>query len=146
MGCLIVLDAQQTLDSSMVHGIPDPVRFDSTVGAMIAGVLECRKDRVLIRVYGEMVDVLWKAGKSDAAIRLEMLWNKLAQRHGFALLCGYSMGHFYKETKGFEAICREHTQRRAPLAEPAVARRPRVNWLATAAAFAGLDAVESFAL
>ncbi len=72
-------------------------------------MLEGSEDRVQIRAYGEMVDVLWKQGKADAAIRLEMLWNMLAQRYGFALLCGYSMGNFHKDTKGFEAICREHT-------------------------------------
>ncbi|MEO5740752.1 MAG: hypothetical protein ABIS29_09180 [Vicinamibacterales bacterium] len=99
-GSLIVLDAQRTLG---------------------------REDRILIRAYGEMVDVLWKNGKSDAAIRLEMLWNKLAQCYGFALLCGYSMGNFYKETKGFEAVCRAHTHVVAPLAEPAAAQKRRTN-------------------
>jgi KaiC/GvpD/RAD55 family RecA-like ATPase len=127
MGLLIVLDAQQTLDLFMVHGSPDQERFEASVGKLIAEVLEGREDRILIRAYGEMVDVLWKEGKPEAAIRLEMLWNKLAQRHGFALLCGYSMGNFYKETKGFEAICREHTHVVAPLAEPTVARTRRVN-------------------
>jgi KaiC/GvpD/RAD55 family RecA-like ATPase len=127
MGLLIVLDAQQTLDLFMVHGSPDQERFDSSVGKLIAEVLEGREDRILIRAYGEMVDVLWKDGKAEAAIRLEMLWNKLAQRHGFALLCGYSMGNFYKETKGFEAICREHTHVVAPLAEPTLARKHRVS-------------------
>lgn len=127
MGVLIVLDAQQTLDLFMVQGSPDQERFEASVGKLIAEVLDGREDRILIRAYGEMVDVLWKEGKPEAAIRLEMLWNKLAQLHGFALLCGYSMGNFYKETKGFEAICREHTHVVAPLAEPTVARKRRVN-------------------
>jgi hypothetical protein len=127
MGVLIVLDAQQTLDLFMVHGSPDQERFEASVGKLIAEVLDGREDRILIRAYGEMVDVLWKEGKPEAAIRLEMLWNKLAQQHGFALLCGYAMGNFYKETKGFEAICREHTHVVAPLAEPTVARKRRVN-------------------
>ena len=122
-GGLILLDAQQTLDRFMDDGMPDPIRFEDSVGTLIAGVLEGRENRVLIRAYGEMVDVLWREGKSEAAIRLEMLWNKLAQRFGFALLCGYSMGNFYKETKGFEAICRQHTHVVGPLAEPAAARR-----------------------
>ena len=43
-----------------------------------------------------------------AAIRLEMLWNELANTHSFSLLCGYSMGHFYKDT-GQHDICRQHT-------------------------------------
>jgi KaiC/GvpD/RAD55 family RecA-like ATPase len=130
MGSLIVLDAQQTLDLFMVHGTPDAQRFEDSVGKLIGEVLEGRQDKVLIRAYGEMVDVLWKEGKPDAAIRLEMLWNRLAQRYGFALLCGYSMGNFYKETKGFEAICRQHTHVVAPLAEPTAARsisRARAN-------------------
>ena len=130
MGSLIILDAQQTLDLFMVHGMPDAQRFENSVGKLIGEVLEGREDKVLIRAYGEMVDVLWKDGKPDAAIRLEMLWNRLAQRYGFALLCGYSMGNFYKETKGFEAICREHTHVVAPLADSATARsttRVRAN-------------------
>lgn len=127
MGSLILLDAQQTLDLVMDRGMPDQNRFESSIGKLIAEVLDGREDRILIRAYGEMVDVLWKEGKPDAAIRLERLWNRLAQRYGFALLCGYSMGNFYKETKGFEAICREHTHVVAPLAEPAVARRRRAN-------------------
>jgi hypothetical protein len=127
MGSLIVLDAQKTLDLFMEDGVPDRERFEGSVGKLIAEVLDGREDRVLIRAYGEMVDVLWKQGKSDAAIRLEMLWNRLAQRHGFALLCGYSMGNFYKETKGFEDICRQHTHVvNAPPAPGGVPRK-RVN-------------------
>ncbi len=129
MGSLVLLDAQQMLDLFMDGGMPDQHRFDASVGKVIAEVLARHEDGVLMRAYGEMVDVLWKEGKSDAAIRLEMFWNRLAQRHGFALLCGYSMGNFYKETKGFEAVCREHTHIIAPTVEtpePAPRRR-RVN-------------------
>jgi KaiC/GvpD/RAD55 family RecA-like ATPase len=124
---LIMLDAQQTLDKFMQRGMPDPVRFEESVGTLIGNMLEGREEGILIRAYGEMVDVLWKEGKSEAAIRLEMLWNKLAQRFGFALLCGYSMGNFYKQTKGFEAVCRQHTHVVAPLAEPAAALRRAIN-------------------
>ncbi len=128
MGSLIVLDAQQTLDLFMDGDHPDAGRFEDSVGRLIAGVLEGREDRILIRAYGEMVDVLWKQGRTQAAVRLEMLWNKLAQQYGFALLCGYSMGNFYKQTKGFEDICREHTHVIAPLAEePVRSPRPRVS-------------------
>ena len=127
LGGLIVLDAQQTLDLFMVHGMPDPHQFDESVGGLIGEVLGGREDKVLIRAYGEMVDVLWKQGMPDAAIRLEMLWNRLAQRYGFALLCGYSMGNFYKETKGFEAVCSQHTHIVAPTVEGVSARTARVN-------------------
>jgi KaiC/GvpD/RAD55 family RecA-like ATPase len=125
MGSLIMLDARRTLDSFMDHGMPDEERFEARIGSLIAEVLDGREDRILIRAFGEMVDVLWKEGKPDAAIRLEMLWNRLAQRYGFALLCGYSMGNFSKETDGFEDICREHTHVLAAHAEPGVARKRR---------------------
>jgi DcmR-like sensory protein len=114
---LIVLDAQETLDLFMEGDFPHEGRFEGSVGRLIAAMLEGRQDRILIRAYGEMVDVLWKQGRSEAAIRLEMLWNKLAQRYGFALLCGYSMGNFYKQTRGFEEICREHTHVIEPIIE-----------------------------
>jgi hypothetical protein len=29
--------------------------------------------------------------------QVEMLWNRLANIHDFSLLCGYSMGNFYKD-------------------------------------------------
>jgi len=106
---LVVLDAHETLNQFMDGDVPVPDRFDQSVGKLIARMLEGRRDGILIRAYGEMVDVLWKQGRAQAAIRLEMLWNKLAQRYGFALLCGYSMGNFFKNTTGFEEVCRQHT-------------------------------------
>jgi hypothetical protein len=45
---------------------------------------------------------------SSAAIRLEMLWNRLANTHDFSLLCGYAMGNFYKDAT-IEDVCRHHT-------------------------------------
>jgi hypothetical protein len=67
----------------------------------------------VIRAYGEMVDVLWKDDLHAAAIRLEMLWNQLANARRFSLLCGYSMGSFYKDA-AFHEICRQHTHVMAP--------------------------------
>ena len=86
----------ETLSRFMVDGMPDAVRFKDAMIPLIE--LACRgRNDCVIRAYGEMVDVLWQAGQTAAAIRLEMLWNQLAQTHGFALLCGYSMGLFYKD-------------------------------------------------
>jgi len=109
LGELTVLDAHQTLATFMVDGKPDPARFEVSVGRMIGTLLQGRPDRTLVRAYGEMVDVLWKDGREDAAIQLELLWNSLAGRYGFALLCGYAMGNFFKQTDRFEEVCRQHT-------------------------------------
>jgi hypothetical protein len=106
-GDLIMVDAVATLAQFMVDGMPDPARFRDAVTPLIERACRGRKDCV-IRAYGEMVDVLWKAGHTVAAVRLETLWNQLAQSHAFALLCGYSMGHFYKDA-AHQEICGLHT-------------------------------------
>jgi hypothetical protein len=107
-GDLVVLDVNDVLDRFMKNDMPAAAAFDAELGAVIDRTLKGRSKQTMIRAYGEMVDVLWKEGKPDAAIRLEVLWNKLAMRYGFALLCGYAMGNFYKETERFEEICRQH--------------------------------------
>jgi hypothetical protein len=109
VGDLFIVDAQQLLDQFMVNGEPDPNAFDVSVGGTIERILRGRSERSLVRVYGEMVDILWKNTQSQAAIRLEILWNKLASSHGFALLCGYSMGNFFKHAEGLEEVRRHHT-------------------------------------
>jgi KaiC/GvpD/RAD55 family RecA-like ATPase len=109
-GDLVVLDAHQTLSLFMVDDMPNPHAFESSVGRLVADQLKKRSKYAMLRAYGEMVDVLWKERKTDAAIRLEILWNRLAARHGFALLCGYSMGHFYKQTRMLEEVCRQHSE------------------------------------
>ena len=95
-GDLMLLDAAETLAEFMVDGMPHAERFRVSMTRAIEQVCRGRKDRT-IRAYGEMVDVLWKAGQDVAAVRLEMLWNKLAMTHDFSLLCGYAMGSFYKD-------------------------------------------------
>jgi MEDS: MEthanogen/methylotroph, DcmR Sensory domain len=107
-GDLLLVDAEETLASFMDGDIPHPGKFEYHVGGLIKRMLGDRT-RMIVRAYGEMVDVLWKQGREDAAIRLEILWNKLAHTYGFALLCGYSMGNFYKQAERFQEVCRQHT-------------------------------------
>ncbi len=117
-GDLIVLDAEKTLARFMLDDRPSADAFESTVGTLIRELLIKRSQQTLIRAYGEMVDVLWQEGKPDAAIRLEVLWNRLADRYGFALLCGYSIGHFYRQTDRFEDVCRQHAHVVPPRPRP----------------------------
>ena len=106
-GDLIMVDASDALSLFMRDGMPDSARFRDAMIPLIEQACRGRANYV-IRAYGEMVDVLWKAGQTAAAIRLEMLWNQLAQTHSFALLCGYSMGQFYKDV-GQREIRDQHT-------------------------------------
>lgn len=106
-GALVMQDADETLAAFMVDGMPDAMRFRAAIVPVIERVCAGRTDRV-VRAYGEMVDVLWKAGQLAAATRLETLWNTLANTHAFSLLCGYAMGNFYKDA-AVEEICSHHS-------------------------------------
>ena len=108
VGDLVVLDADHTLAAFMKDNELDPARFRRHVGDVIGQALGGRV-RTPVRAYGEIVDVLWRQNKPNAAIRLEMLWNELATTHALSLLCGYSMGNFYKQAQQFEEICAQHT-------------------------------------
>src|SRR5687767_2974555 len=108
-GQLTVVDAQVMLMSFAPTGEPDAVLFNRHVGGLVEAIAEAHPG-VRIRAFGEMVDFLWREGNEQAALRLEELWNELAARHSFALLCAYSMASFYREgqTAGFDAVCRQH--------------------------------------
>ena len=105
-GELLLIDARQTLASFMVNGRPDPDVFKASATRVLDQLGRGRAKT--IRAYGEMVDVLWKDGMTAAAIKLEMLWNRLANTHDFSLLCGYAMGQFYKDAT-VDDVCRHHT-------------------------------------
>lgn len=109
-GDLLVLDSSWTLDLFMRDGAPDPKLFRATM-VPVMQQLSRGRNRAPIRAFGEMVNVLWQEGLHTAAIRLEMLWNELANSQDFSLLCGYSMGNFYKDAAdaGRQEICAQHT-------------------------------------
>jgi signal transduction histidine kinase len=85
------LDAQETLSRFMVNGRLNPERFASTIGPVIR---TARSGDRRVLAFGEMVALLWAAGNRDAAIRLEELWNDLARKETFALLCAYPIRSF----------------------------------------------------
>ena len=110
-GALWMLDARETLATFMDGPFPNATRFYDVVGGLIQQARGVG-DGTAIRAYGEMVDLLWKDGNADSAIRLECLWNTLANAQHFMLLCGYSIGNFYKETGGFDIgdVCQVHSR------------------------------------
>ena len=109
-GRLQALDADKVMSSFMVGQSPDPILFKSNVGDVIERLCEGRKP-CPVRAYGGIVDLLWQRGNADGAIRLEILWNQLASHYDFSLLCGYSVGQFYKETRDPRCadVCAEHS-------------------------------------
>ena len=111
-GRYIVLDARELLPRLMVNGSVDEARFTEIIRNSLtqlrdSGLPENRR----LAVFGELVALLWAEGKPQEAIRVEQMWNKLAERHHFFLLCAYPVTGFSGEThvEPFLEMCREHS-------------------------------------
>ena len=85
-GHYITRDAAEMLDTFMVDGAPDACRFSDAIGSVVAHATAGGRR---VRVFGEMVALLWDEGDVSATLRLEELWNELAERQAFSLLCAY---------------------------------------------------------
>src|SRR5262249_38262973 len=107
-GRYVRLDAAETLAQVMVEGLPDPTRFATVVGGKIA---HAARRHARVRVFGEMVAVLWAQGEREAALRMEELWNDLASTLPFSLLCAYPLTAFGRDLDGKQLleVCGRHS-------------------------------------
>jgi len=105
-GSYVLLDANETLSRFMVDGEPEPALFSAAVGSRVARAAESASG---VRIFGEMVAVLWKMGNVTGALSLERLWNEIAQAHPFSLLCAYPMSDL-TDPGSFKDVCAQHTR------------------------------------
>jgi len=104
-GRLLMFDADEVLNRLMVGNRPDAERFENTINPILDRAAGGRKR--LVRIYGEMVDVLWSSGREEAALSLEILRHQLIAGRKCSLLCGYSSD--VCPTEGFNSICDRHS-------------------------------------
>jgi len=102
---LLILDADATLASFMVAGVPEHAQFAKHVGALVEKVVARGGP---VRCYGEMVDLLWANGNSQAALTLETYWIELLERLPCELLCGYRIERFDRNREGLQQVCAHH--------------------------------------
>ncbi len=107
-GRLIFMDGRETLSRFMVNDWPSEPAFLSCFEEVIAGACAAGP----VSIFGEMVALLWEEEKWKAAIRLEEMWNRLAGRYPFSLLCAYPLAAFKQEerTDAFLDICGAHSR------------------------------------
>ena len=89
-GQFVSLDAAACLSRFMVDGAPEPARFNELIKGIISQAAEGGRR---VRIFGEMVMLLWAEGNHNAAIRLEELWNDLHKTQPFILFCAYSINN-----------------------------------------------------
>lgn len=82
----VFLDAATTMSRFITEGRIDRAGFHAVVGGIIRDALQ---NGLPVRVYGEMVALLWEEGDVVAAIELESLWNELGNELPFSLFCAY---------------------------------------------------------
>jgi hypothetical protein len=101
IGCrYISLDAESLLPEFMVDNFPDEDLFRSMIGRMFDPL-----EPGPVRVFGEMVALLWERGDVPSALKLEKLWNRLAEDYTFELFCAYPTSTF-EGSAGLEAYLR----------------------------------------
>lgn len=110
-GAVVALDAGQLLSAFMTDYGPDPSLFAGAVGPLLDAAAG---DGRRVRVYGEMVALLWTEGDVAGAMQVEALWNALASTHDFSLMCGYPTSVLDASLTDAHDVCVAHTQVIAP--------------------------------
>jgi DNA-binding NarL/FixJ family response regulator len=111
-GRYISLDAVEMLPTFMVNGMPDPVRFFNVAGDLLLNAANAAKGKNPgVAACGEGAPLLWAQGNSEAAIRLEHLWNEIAKSYDVHIFCGYPLGSFQggMGSHVFEKLCAAHS-------------------------------------
>ncbi len=85
-GKIIALDAEETMGRFLVGYAPRPGVFRAVVGDHVRRAVSSGGP---VHVYGEMVDLLWRAGQVNAVVQLERLWVDLGRELPFSLFCAY---------------------------------------------------------
>ncbi len=108
-GTYLTLDAGQTVRELMDASGLDRVAFDRVIGGLIR---QAGAGGRPVRLYGEMVALLWDDGLVNAAIELEAMWVELGRTHSFSLFCSYPAGSVtgVGYLDAFAAVCRLHRE------------------------------------
>lgn len=92
-GQLAFLQADTLLQAFMHDGMPDAQLFKQRVGKIIenASVHPTTGAPRKVRIFGEMVSLLYMNSNTPAATRLEEFWNDMVTVHSISLFCAYSL-------------------------------------------------------
>jgi DNA-binding NarL/FixJ family response regulator len=111
-GSCIWADVDQTLSTFMVNGWPDEGRFWKAAAALVTGAAGASTGGYpRVAACGECAPTLLRDGHSEAAIRLEQLWDCLARTYDVEIMCGYPADAAPGEGAGpaFHRICASHS-------------------------------------
>ncbi|PWT84301.1 MAG: hypothetical protein C5B57_05110 [Blastocatellia bacterium] len=105
------LDVADVLSTFMVNGWPDETRFWNAATSLILQAAKAsRGQRLRVSACGECAPYLLREGNTDAAIRLEQLWDELARTYEVDIFCGYStvVSDRHEDRSVVRRLCAEH--------------------------------------
>jgi PAS domain S-box-containing protein len=107
VGAYLALDAQVILSQLMDGDLPDPARFRDVIKGILTRVVPGQGQ---VRIFGEMVALLWSQGNHLAALQIEDLWNRVYHVHPFTLLCAYPTHDFSDGANAdlLTQVCQQH--------------------------------------
>lgn len=85
------VSAEALLAMISVEGWPDETRFRAAVDELVTRASAGGRR---VRIFGEMVAILWAQGRYASALHLEQLWNRYLEGRGLPLLCAYPRQRF----------------------------------------------------
>jgi len=112
-GRYIFLDAHELLSRISSSGTINESRFAELIGGVLRDARNAPGAQARhVAVFGELVALLWAEGNREQAIHLEQLWNRLAQKNRFSLLCAYPASSFDgdPDIEAFARMCAEHSE------------------------------------
>ena len=115
-GSLLTIDAEQAMSRFLVDDWPQPDLFESEISELLRHASQAGRS---VRVYGEMVALLWDDGQVAAAMELESMWNRLGQHVAFSLLCAYPAESVTGDEESFRWLCHCHSEVIGAHEEPA---------------------------
>lgn len=90
------LPAGETLEKLRVDGKLDEAAFRAVIGEVLASA-RAASNTGQVRAFGEMVSLLWEAGREEETRRLEALWNGTLAEYACSLYCAYRLDLFSRE-------------------------------------------------
>ena len=108
LGRLLTLDAAKVLVDLTVDGRFSLERFHEFFSNLINQATDGQRP---LRVFGELVAVLWAQGDHATAIEVEQCWNLLKKTKRFSLFCAYPLSGFGANelSESLKQVCLTHS-------------------------------------
>jgi MEDS: MEthanogen/methylotroph, DcmR Sensory domain len=87
-GIYTELDAAETIGRFVIGDRADAASFWAEITPAIRRAAGLGQP---VRIFGEMVSLLWDTGLVSTAVEVEAMWNELGVQFPFALVCGYPL-------------------------------------------------------